>query len=115
MDMQPSELAPYIYSVSDINLITLKKGVIYTALPSKTAICLSVQRPIIACVDSDSEYAKMLKTYGVAEISESGDEKALADKILYLKSDKRKTDIMSFKCEKCFKEVFSKEINLEKI
>ena len=56
--MQPSELAPAIYSAADVNVIPLVKDVYKTALPSKTATCLACQRPIIFAIGKDSKFGQ---------------------------------------------------------
>lgn len=63
LPMQPPERATSVYSMADVNLITLKKGVIKTAFPSKTTTCCAVGRPIIACVDQDSVYAETIRGF----------------------------------------------------
>lgn len=38
--MQPSEEVADLYAAADVNVIPLQKGLVYAALPSKTADCL---------------------------------------------------------------------------
>lgn len=45
--MQPSELAPSIYAMADVNVIPLAPNIYRTALPSKTATCIACQKPMI--------------------------------------------------------------------
>lgn len=56
--MQPSEIAPLIYSTADINVIPLVKDVYKTALPSKTATCLACQKPIIFAIGRESKFGQ---------------------------------------------------------
>jgi len=79
--MQPSQLAPHVYSMADINLIPLAPGVTGTAFPSKTAICCAMARPVIASVDEDSHYAKILDGCDGCKAVPAGDVKALAQAI----------------------------------
>src|SRR5690606_33891929 len=79
--MQSSIIAPHIYSMADINVIPLSKGIIQTALPSKTATCLSCGKPIIACIDIESEFAKVIKSLDKCSVVDSEDSKGLAQKI----------------------------------
>lgn len=76
--MQLPKYAAHIYSMADINIIPLKEGIIKTALPSKTAICLSVGKPIIACVDKDSKFAESISSCENSEVVNSDDIKGLA-------------------------------------
>lgn len=52
-----------LYSLADANLITLDKGIIFTAYPSKTQNCISANKPIIAALDEESNYAKNIKSF----------------------------------------------------
>ena len=49
--MQPPEEVADLYEAADVNVIPLQKGLIYAALPSKTADCLLAGKPIITCVE----------------------------------------------------------------
>lgn len=64
--MQPPEEVADLYAAADINLIPLQKGLIYSALPSKTADCLIAGKPIITCVDEGSRFAHLVQQYGIA-------------------------------------------------
>lgn len=63
--MQPPEDVADLYAAADVNVIPLQKGLIYAALPSKTADCLIAGKPIITCVDDESEFAKLVGKYGI--------------------------------------------------
>lgn len=63
--MQPPEEVADLYAAADVNMIPLQKGLIYAALPSKTADCLIAGKPIITCVDDESEFAKLVRKYGI--------------------------------------------------
>lgn len=63
--MQPPEEVADLYAAADVNVIPLQKGLIYAALPSKTADCLIAGKPIITCVDDESEFAKLVARYGI--------------------------------------------------
>lgn len=61
---QPPEEAADLYAAADVNVIPLQRGLIYAALPSKTADCLIAGKPIIACVDEESIFSGVMKKYG---------------------------------------------------
>lgn len=67
VDMQAPETVGDLYSAADVNLIPLQPKLIFAALPSKTADCLLADRPIVACVDQESIFARMLAQYGIAD------------------------------------------------
>lgn len=65
-----SRIAKSLYKISDINLITLKPGVIHYACPSKTPLCVESGRPLILSLDPNSEYARSLcLDYGAVAVA----------------------------------------------
>ena len=58
--MQPPEMAPFIYCTADVNVIPLGKNVYRTALPSKTAICLASNKPVIFAIGKASKFGKQV-------------------------------------------------------
>lgn len=58
--MQPSELAPSIYAMADVNVIPLAPNIYRTALPSKTATCIACQKPIIFCFGKQSKFGRWI-------------------------------------------------------
>ncbi len=81
--MQPPEEVADLYKSADINVIPLRKGLIYAALPSKTADCLIAGKNIITCFDEDSSFSRIMDSYGFDNCSPSNP-KELAEKILLL-------------------------------
>lgn len=73
--MQPPEEVADLYAAADVNVIPLQKGLIYAALPSKTADCLIAGKPIITCVDDESKFAKLVRKYGIENAGTSRPEK----------------------------------------
>ena len=63
--MQPPAEVADLYSAADVNVIPLQKGLVYAALPSKTADCLIAGKPIITCVDGGSKFAELVEQCGV--------------------------------------------------
>lgn len=57
---QSSEVVAQIYSMANLNVITLMPGMTKAALPSKTAICLACGKPILLSTDTDSIYAQRM-------------------------------------------------------
>ena len=62
--MQPPEEVADLYAAADVNVIPLQKGLVYAALPSKTADCLIARKPIITCVDAESKFAELMRQLG---------------------------------------------------
>ena len=67
--MQPPEEVADLYASADVNVIPLVHGLIYAALPSKTADCLIAGKPIITCVDEKSRFAELVRNYGIENAS----------------------------------------------
>ena len=63
--MQPPDEVADLYAAADVNVIPLQRGLIYAALPSKTADCLIAGKPIITCIDDESEFAMLVRKYGI--------------------------------------------------
>ena len=72
-------------------MIPLQKGLIYAALPSKTADCLIAGKPIITCVDAESKFAKLVGKYGIENAGTNHPEN-VKQIILRLKNNSQKCD-----------------------
>lgn len=56
--MQLTEKAPALYSCADVNVIPLAHDIYRTALPSKTATCMAVRKPIAFCIGKTSAFGR---------------------------------------------------------
>ncbi len=109
-DSQPENIAPYIYAMSDVNLIPLAVGIINTALPSKTAACLSYGRYIIGCFEKDTELGRLLNnTDGCFTVSNI-DEDELVSIIKDIENEERRQE---FPNRKEALETFGKDRNVK--
>ena len=87
LPFQPRQRLPEVLSCADVSLVSLKRGIGSGSLPSKTFSILASGRPILACVDENSD------TWNLVRRSESGlclppeDPKQLAEAILNLKQN----------------------------
>ena len=86
LPMQSSELAPLIYANANINIIPLMKNVYMTALPSKTATCLAVKKPIVFAIGKSSKFGKIVMKKTGCPVVESDDAKQLSDTIVSIKN-----------------------------
>jgi len=77
----PQERVPEVYSLGDVALITCKKGVGNSGMPSKTWSIMACDTPIIASFDTDSELAEILSASGAGLCIEPEDETALVSAI----------------------------------
>jgi glycosyltransferase involved in cell wall biosynthesis len=60
LEVIPSDV-PSIQSRADVLLLPLKKGISLTATPSKLTAYLFSAKPVIACVENESDVANILK------------------------------------------------------
>ncbi|MFZ3132925.1 MAG: glycosyltransferase family 4 protein [Desulfosporosinus sp.] len=111
LPMQPPKLATSIYSMAGVNIIPLVRDGINTALPSKTGICLSCGRPIIACVGVNTQFSKIIKTYGAGETVESEDSLQLAQAIIKVKNNNLQYKEGTYHC---FQQYFNRTNNIKK-
>jgi glycosyltransferase involved in cell wall biosynthesis len=66
----PFEKAGEIQSESDVLVLSLKKGIGKLALPSKLSAYMFSSKPIIACVDTDSDSANVIINSGCGWVCE---------------------------------------------
>lgn len=100
--MQSPDLAPAIYSASDVNVIPLVKDVFRTALPSKTATCLACQKPIVFAIGKESSFGKIAKDEAGCLVVDSDNSDQLVEAIKQIKDNKTKNSEGEF-----FKKYFS--------
>lgn len=77
----PQDRVSEVYSLGDVALITCKKGVGGSGLPSKTWSIMACNTPIIAAFDTDSELADILLCSGAGFCVEPENVKALTNAI----------------------------------
>ncbi len=78
VDVQPVGRLPEVLAAADLHLVTLKKGLARTSVPSKTYSILSAGRPLIASVDTASEVANAVERAGAGIAIPPEDPEALA-------------------------------------
>ncbi len=79
-----SERVAEVYSLGNAALVPLKKGTTRFAMPSKTWSALAAGRPVIACVDAGSEWARSIEREGYGVCVAPGEPREMADAILRL-------------------------------
>ncbi len=78
----PQSRVSEVYSMGDVALITCKKGVGKSGMPSKMWSIMACNTPIIASFDLDSELDKVLKDSGAGQCFEPENSRKLAEAIL---------------------------------
>lgn len=81
----PQERVPEVYSLGDVALITCKKGVGNSGMPSKTWSIMACNTPIIAAFDTDSELAEVIARANAGLAVEPENADALTEAILVVK------------------------------
>ena len=80
--MLPQDRIAEVYSMGDVAIITCKKGVGKSGMPSKTWSIMACNTPIIACFDIDSELADVIKAANAGVCVGPEDKSKLCDAIL---------------------------------
>ncbi len=83
----PQERVAEVYSLGDVCLITCKKGVGNSGMPSKTWSIMACNTPIVAAFDTDSELAEIIKESNAGVCVEPEDAEQLAQKIEQIRED----------------------------
>lgn len=78
----PAERVPEVYSLGDVALITCKKGVGNSGMPSKTWSIMACNTPIIASFDLKSELAEIISDSNTGACVEPENTEALTEAIL---------------------------------
>lgn len=82
----PQERVPEVYSLGDVAIITCKKGVGNSGMPSKTWSIMACNTPIIAAFDTDSDLANVIKNANAGVCVEPEDAECLVSAILDMKN-----------------------------
>lgn len=80
--LQPQSRVPEVYSLGDIGLITCKKGVGTSGMPSKTWSIMACATPIVAAFDQGSELDRILTDAKAGVCVAPENPQALAEAIL---------------------------------
>lgn len=80
--MQPASRCAEIYSIGDLELVSIEPGLSKMALPSKTFVIMSSGSAILSLVDQSSDIAQLIKRHDMGYTLDHGDSEALKDVIL---------------------------------
>jgi len=70
-----------IYSLADVVLVPLKKGMTRIAVPSETQLALAAGRPLIVCAEAGSEWARSIEHESFGLCIMPGEAQEMADAI----------------------------------
>lgn len=84
LPLQPGSRISEVYSVGDIAVVPLKKGVTDVAMPSKTWSAMAAGRPVLVTADEGSAWAATVRDAGCGAVVPPEDAQALVNAILSL-------------------------------
>jgi colanic acid biosynthesis glycosyl transferase WcaI len=84
---QTRQRLPEVLASADISLVSLQRGIGLGSLPSKTYSILASGRPVVACIDEESETWKLVRRAEAGLCIPPENPTALVDAILALKKD----------------------------
>jgi colanic acid biosynthesis glycosyl transferase WcaI len=87
LPLQPRECLPDVLASSSVSLVTLKSGMSFSSLPSKTFSILASGRPVVACVDTHSDIWNLIESSKAGRCVLPDRPNELANVILTLKND----------------------------
>lgn len=88
LPLQRRELLSQVQSSSDVSVVTLKRGMGRTSVPSKVLGYMAAARPVLASVDGDSDTRSFIAKADCGVWVEPGDAVALTEAILSLYRDR---------------------------
>jgi len=112
----PDGKVPEIQSYADIMILPIKKGSASSSIPSKLPAYMFSKKPIIACVDSDSDTANAITSAACGWVLAPEDSVSLSEKMEYIAS--LSNEVLEEKGENGFKYAltnYSKKNNLLKL
>lgn len=80
--LQPASRLSEIYSIGDLELVSIEPGLSKMALPSKTFVIMAAGSPLLSLVDQTSDIAHLIKEKNMGYTLEHGDSEKLAEVIL---------------------------------
>lgn len=88
LPFQPEDKVAEVFSLADVGLVTMKKGTGHSSVPSKTWMIMACKRPVIACIDHDSDLAEIIKTSDAGIVVSPSSALELKNAILKIYQDK---------------------------
>jgi len=89
LPFQPQKILPEVMASASVSLVPLKKGIEKGSLPSKLFTMLASGRPILACVEKDSELWRLVERANAGLHVPPEDPMALSQAILELRNNSK--------------------------
>ncbi len=111
--MAPADLAHYLRQHPSVGVVSLERGVIRTAYPSKTMSYLRNGCPVIAIVERDSELAQDLERNNAGRAVPPGDWSTLVSVVLDLRNDSIRFRSMQKAAFQLYADTFTRKARLD--
>ncbi len=112
--IQPASRLPEIYSIGDIELVSIESGVTKIALPSKTSVIMATGSPMLSIVDQDSDIANVIKTENTGYTVGHGNVDDLVNVILKAYDNKDNLSQMGKNARKYAEKNFARKLQTKK-
>lgn len=84
LDYRPREEQEVFLNACDVGLIALMKGMLGTAMPSRTYNIMAAGKPVLALTEKGSELAQVIDEESIGRYVEPGDAEGLANAVLQM-------------------------------
>lgn len=111
---EPIENIDQVYSLGDVEIVSIGRNVTKCSMPSKTWNILSCGVPVICQVDSDSELNALINDSGIGYTISPDDYKTLTERIIDLYNSEDKRKIMGEKARKLAVDRFDYLVSVKK-
>ena len=112
--LQPASRLSEIYSIGDLELVSIEPGLSKMALPSKTFVILATGSAILSLVDQSSDIARIIQDNNLGYTLEHGNAEALAEVILQAYNDSEQIALKGANAGRFAKENFDRKQQTKK-
>lgn len=112
--LQPASRLSEIYSIGDLELVPIEKGITKMALPSKNGVIMAVGSPLLALVDNGSDIEKIINENNIGIAIEHGSAENLVEAIKSCVKDKTCLDTWGKNARKFAEKNYCRKIQTRK-
>lgn len=112
--LQPVEKVSQVYSLADASLVSCKKGLGGSAMPSKTWSIMSAATPVLCSFDKGGDLQHIIEDSQAGLFSNAGDPNALAENIMKFYNDRNMCRQYGLNGRKFIEANLTKEIGTSK-
>lgn len=112
--LQKQDLISYVYSLGDVSLVSCKKGLGGSAMPSKTWSILSTGTPLLVSFDENTELQHIVERHNLGLFSDAQDFEGFIKSIEYFYNNPKEHAQMGMNARRYITEKMSKNISTSK-